>query len=499
MALNFFVLIFIVHNLSGNNRHITQLLYTYEITLKVVGTGIKQILYSSYACPSQIYLNGAIQNLNDCHQINITEVGSEIKMIWNGPINSTYKMFYECLYISEVDLTHFDTSLVTNMAYMFYCCHSLTSINLSNLNTKNVINLENMFNHCYILVSLNLENFDTSLLGNMYQLFARSSSLEYINIKNFEEAKNPIISGMFDQLPKNAVICLDSNKSPNIYNLANKLSCATFSCENEWRKVQKTIILASSEYLNDCNLTDYTSEYLRKFNICDSDCKSFCYDENRSVSICIACYENKFLYLGKCIDNCTNGYYEDYYDRSIKVCNCEKIKCKICSMESLNNDLCISCNDGYYPMLNDKSNKGNFINCYNGNMDYYFLDFDTKLYQPCYYSCKTCDKKGNSLNHNCLTCNDEFSYGIKIQEGINCYKLNDNEDVIKLEEETVQNAREEMKNLNNSDLDKGDIIFIQKGSTITISSSDNQKNGKSPNTTNIDMGDCEDKIFNCMF
>lgn len=183
-----------------------------------------------------------------------------------------------------------------------------------------------MFNHCYILVSLNLENFDTSLLGNMYQLFARSSSLEYINIKNFEEAKNPIISGMFDQLPKNAVICLDSNKSPNIFNLANILSCATFSCENDWRKVQKTIILASSEYLNDCNLTDYKSEYLRKFYICDSDCKSFCYDENRSVSICISCYENKFLYLGKCIDNCTNGYYEDYYDRSIKVCNCEKIK-----------------------------------------------------------------------------------------------------------------------------------------------------------------------------
>ena len=45
MALNFFVLIFIIHNLSGNNRHITQLLNIYEITLKVVGTGIKQILY----------------------------------------------------------------------------------------------------------------------------------------------------------------------------------------------------------------------------------------------------------------------------------------------------------------------------------------------------------------------------------------------------------------------------------------------------------------------
>ena len=166
-------------------------------------------------------------------------------MVWDGPINSTYNMFYECSSITEIDLTHFDTSLVTNMAYMFYCCHSIISINLSNLNTKNVINLENMFNHCYILLSINLENINTPLVGYMNQLFARSSSLEYINIKNFEEAKNPSIFGMFDGVSKNAVICLDSNKSPNIYNLANKISCVTFSCEKNWRKVQKKIILAT--------------------------------------------------------------------------------------------------------------------------------------------------------------------------------------------------------------------------------------------------------------
>ena len=198
--------------------------------------------------------------------------------------------------------------------------------------------------------------------------------------------------------------------------------------------------------------------------------------------------------MGKCVVNCTNGYYEDDNNPSIKICKCEKIKFEACSMESLNNNLCISCNDGFYPMLNDKSSKGNFINCYNIKIDSYYLDFDTKIYQRCYYSCKTCDKKGKSLNHNCLTCNDEYSYEIKIQNGINCYELNCNENETNLEEKTVQNAREEMKNLNNSDLDKGDIIFTQKSSTITISNSDNQKNGKSPNTTNIDLGDCEDKI-----
>ena len=74
------------------------------------------------------------------------------------------------------------------------------------------------------------------------------------------------------------------------------------------------------------------------------------------------------------------------------------------------------------------------------------------------------------------------------------YELKDNEDNKEIEEKAIQDVKEEMKNLNISEVDKGDIIIKQKSSTITISTSDNQKNGKSPNTTNIDLGQCEDKI-----
>ena len=314
MALYIFIFIFIIHNLYGNYLHIINLLNAYEITLKVVTSITTNILHSSYACPSQVYLNGKIQNLSDCHSIQVDDIRSEIKMVWNGPINSTYYMFHECIYINDVDLTNFDTSLVTNMEYMFYCCHSLTSINLSNLNTKNVKKMYNMFNHCYILVSINLGNFDTSMVNNMTQLFARSSLLEYINIKNFKETNNLSISGMFSNVKENAVICLNSIKSPNIYNLAKKLSCVTFSCETDWRRVQK-------------NLTN-------------------CNDKNET----------------------------------------------------------------------------------------------------------------------------EF------------------------EEKEIQDAREGMKNLDSSDVEKQDIIKSQKDYTMTFSNSDNQKNGNSSNTTNIDLGACEDRI-----
>ena len=64
------------------------------------------------------------------------------------------------------------------------------------------------------------------------------------------------------------------------------------------------------------------------------------------------------------------------------------------------------------------------------------------------------------------------------------------------EEKAVENVKEELtKGFDTSDIDKGeDVVINQKGSTITISTSDNQKNDKNSNTTTIDLGECETKI-----
>ena len=41
---------------------------------------------------------------------------------------SMYAMFYDCRYITSLNLTGMDTSKVTDMEYMFYCCESLHEI-----------------------------------------------------------------------------------------------------------------------------------------------------------------------------------------------------------------------------------------------------------------------------------------------------------------------------------------------------------------------------------
>ena len=85
-----------------------------------------------YPCPSNIYINKKLsQAITDCHYLDITESESEIKLIWNNNnIKSTKGMFHNCKDIIEIDMTKFDTSLVTDMSYMFALCQSLKSLNV---------------------------------------------------------------------------------------------------------------------------------------------------------------------------------------------------------------------------------------------------------------------------------------------------------------------------------------------------------------------------------
>ena len=128
---------------------------------------------------------------------------------------------------------------------------------------------------------------------------------------------------------------------------------------------------------------------------------------------------------GNCIDNCKNGYYTE---SSNKICKCEEFnKCKKCSSESLShNNLCISCNDNYFQKLNDNNNYENFINCYNGRIEGYYLDKSDKYYKSCYSHCKTCDRNGNDNNHNCLECKSEYKLNISKNGYYNCYSKCDN-------------------------------------------------------------------------
>ena len=78
--------------------------------------------------------------MSPCYEINVDQYSQidKIKLVWGNAPESCYEMFIVCDELTEIDLTNFDTSLVTDMSRMFQDCGSLTSVNLSNLNTRNV-------------------------------------------------------------------------------------------------------------------------------------------------------------------------------------------------------------------------------------------------------------------------------------------------------------------------------------------------------------------------
>ena len=94
--------------------------------------------------------------------------------------------------VASIDLSHFNTSSVTNMASMFSGCHSLKSIDLYDIVTSSVTDMNKMFNDCKALETLDLSSFDTSLVTNMDSMFNGCESLIYLDISNFnlENIKN---------------------------------------------------------------------------------------------------------------------------------------------------------------------------------------------------------------------------------------------------------------------------------------------------------------------
>ena len=63
-------------------------------------------------------------------------------------------MFYYCYKLTSLDLSGFNTSVVTTMASMFYGCRGLTSLNLSSFDTSAVTKMASMFSGCSGLTSL---------------------------------------------------------------------------------------------------------------------------------------------------------------------------------------------------------------------------------------------------------------------------------------------------------------------------------------------------------
>ena len=69
-------------------------------------------------------------------------------------------MFQNCSSLTSLDVSGFDTSIVTDMSFMFNDCSSLTSLDVSGFDTSKAKNISNMFVGCNKISLLDLSGFN---------------------------------------------------------------------------------------------------------------------------------------------------------------------------------------------------------------------------------------------------------------------------------------------------------------------------------------------------
>ena len=151
-------------------------------------------------------------------------------------------------------------------------------------------------------------------------------------------------------------------------------------------------------------------------------------------------------------------------------------------------NLCITCNDGYYPKFEDINKNISYIDCYQ-SPEGYFLD--SEFYKSCYESCKICDKDGDNINHNCIECKNNYNYEININGYKNCYIYNNSTNLSKVLNKFLMSYEPEKEN---SQVIKSDeIVYHISNSKYELELLKNRSNNIN-NISIIDLGECEVRL-----
>ena len=174
------------------------------------------------------------------------------------------RMFYDCLSLTSLDVTHFNTANVTNMSYMFYNCEALTSLDVTHFNTANVTNMGYMFYICSSLTSLDVTHFNTAKVTDMRYMFSSCSSLTSLDVTNFNTANVANMSYMFSGC--SALLSLDVTnfKTANVTNMSYMFTGCSALLSLDVTNFNTANVTNMSTMFYNCS--KLTSLYLTNFN-----------------------------------------------------------------------------------------------------------------------------------------------------------------------------------------------------------------------------------------
>ena len=177
--------------------------------------------------------------------------------------NMSY-MFYNCKALTSLDVTHFNTANVTNMGYMFYICSSLTSLDVTHFNTAKVTDMRYMFSSCSSLTSLDVTNFNTANVANMSYMFSGCSSLTSLDVTHFNTANVTNMSGMFYSCSSLTSLDVTHFNTANVTTMNSMFYNCSKLTSLDVSKFNTVNVTNMSGMFNSCS--SLTSLYLTNFN-----------------------------------------------------------------------------------------------------------------------------------------------------------------------------------------------------------------------------------------
>mgnify|MGYP004439822169 CR=1 FL=1 len=137
------------------------------------GTIVHIVFDKSFSTYTPTSLSSFFENLTTLETITGLEyLNTEKVTDMNG-------MFYNCLKLTSLDVTHFNTAKVTNMRYMFGSCSSLTSLDVTHFNTAKVTDMGYMFYNCSSLTTIYASSkFVTPQVSKSFNMFYNCKKLK---------------------------------------------------------------------------------------------------------------------------------------------------------------------------------------------------------------------------------------------------------------------------------------------------------------------------------
>ena len=270
----------------------------------------------------------------------------------------------------------------------------------------------------------NIKIFNTKTICSYYppipdQVYINGEKKEFQSYYNFPGTNNNITLiwnnsidkslCMFDECSDITEINVSNFDSSKVKNMG-----AMFRKCSSLKSLDLSNLITSQNPLDDNNIFEGCSslEYLKLDNVVLNNALYSLISKINSSKL-IVCSNDKTI----------KQYFQ--YQNIICKKNLSQINDgeQICYSKYSNNIYnCSKCGNNYYKIYNNPD-----YNCYQLPEGYY-LDLENSICKLCYSTCKKCEKEGNETYHNCIECNDNYKYELKlnIKNYLNCYNICDN-------------------------------------------------------------------------